>query len=102
VKISSIAARRRVGVVLTEDVVKIAGQQGRYAVGHDCCFSSLDRVPLALMYPTREGMATTTPSRLPEIASDQGCSGAGYLVDIFRARLRVYVHANLIARVLLC
>jgi hypothetical protein len=37
-------------VVLTEDVVKIAGQQGRYAVGHGCCFSSLDRVPLALMY----------------------------------------------------
>jgi hypothetical protein len=37
-------------VVLTEDVVKIAGQQGRYAVGHRCCFSSLDRVPLALMY----------------------------------------------------
>src|SRR6266446_3399671 len=37
-------------VVLTEDVVKIAGQQGRYAVEHGCCFSSLDRVPLALMY----------------------------------------------------
>src|SRR5207245_4070966 len=37
-------------VVLTEDVVKIAGQQGRYAVGHGCSFSSLDRVPLALMY----------------------------------------------------
>src|SRR5712664_2422494 len=37
-------------VALTEDVVKIAGQQGRYAVGHGCCFSSLDRVPLALMY----------------------------------------------------
>jgi hypothetical protein len=36
--------------VLTEDVVKIAGQQGRYAVGHGCCFSSLERVPLALMY----------------------------------------------------
>ena len=32
-------------VVLTEDVVKIAGQQDRYAVGHGCCFSSLDRVP---------------------------------------------------------
>src|SRR5882724_5093686 len=29
-------------VVLTEDVVKIAGQQGRCAVGHGCCFSSLD------------------------------------------------------------
>src|SRR5437879_3493040 len=28
-------------VVLTEDVVKIAGQQGRYAVRHGCCFSSL-------------------------------------------------------------
>src|SRR3954454_301432 len=27
-------------VVLTEDLVKIAGQQGRYAVGHGCCFSS--------------------------------------------------------------
>src|SRR6266478_5443938 len=37
-------------VVLTEDVVKIAGQQGRYAVEHGCCFSSLDRVPLALQY----------------------------------------------------
>jgi hypothetical protein len=37
-------------VVLTEDVVKIACQQDRYAVGHGCCFSSLDRVPLALMY----------------------------------------------------
>jgi hypothetical protein len=37
-------------VVLTEDVVKIAGQQGRYAVGHNCCFLLLDRVPLALMY----------------------------------------------------
>src|SRR5713101_778316 len=37
-------------VVLTEDVVKIAGQQGRYAVEHGCCFSSLDRVPLVLMY----------------------------------------------------
>ena len=37
-------------VVLTEDVVKIAGQQGRYALGHGCCFSSWDRVPLALMY----------------------------------------------------
>src|SRR5258708_28044520 len=49
--------------VLTEDVVKIAGQQGRYAVGHGCCFSSLDRVPLALMcqaaYPMPpEGMTT--------------------------------------------
>jgi hypothetical protein len=31
-------------VVLTEDVVKIAGQQSRYAVGHGCCFSSLDVV----------------------------------------------------------
>jgi hypothetical protein len=30
--------------------VKIAGQQGRYALGHGCCFSSLDRAPLALMY----------------------------------------------------
>src|SRR5438876_4202992 len=39
-------------IVFTEDVVKIAGQQGRYAVGHGCCFSSLERVPLALMYPT--------------------------------------------------
>src|SRR6266404_2090079 len=37
-------------VVLTEDVVKIAGQQGRYAVEHGCCFSFLDRVPLALRY----------------------------------------------------
>src|SRR5258708_36648188 len=37
-------------VVITEDVVKIAGQQGRYAVGHGCCVSPLDRVPLALMY----------------------------------------------------
>lgn len=37
-------------VVLTEDVMKIAGQQGRYAVGRGCCLSSLDRVPLALMY----------------------------------------------------
>src|SRR5579862_6871162 len=37
-------------VVLTEDVVKIAGQQGRYAIEHGCCFSFLDRVPLALMY----------------------------------------------------
>jgi hypothetical protein len=42
-------------VVLTEDLVKIAGQQGRYAVGHGCCFSSLDRVPFALMYPTPQG-----------------------------------------------
>src|ERR1700690_1566162 len=42
-------------VVLTEDVVKIAGQQGRYPVGHGCCFSSLDRVALALMYPTPRG-----------------------------------------------
>src|SRR5690242_14166304 len=32
-------------VVLTEEVVKIAGQQGRYAVGHGCCFSSLDHLP---------------------------------------------------------
>src|SRR5258708_22320053 len=32
-------------VVLTENVVKIAGQQGRYAVRHRCCLSSLDRVP---------------------------------------------------------
>src|SRR5882672_6323070 len=38
-------------IVLTEDVVKIAGQQSRYGVGHGRCFSSLDRVPLALMYP---------------------------------------------------
>ena len=37
-------------IVFTEDVVKIAGQQGRYTVGHGCWFSSLDRVPLALMY----------------------------------------------------
>src|SRR2546425_10911057 len=37
-------------VILTEDVVKIAGQQGRYAGGPGCCFSSLDRVPLVLMY----------------------------------------------------
>src|SRR5579864_3147221 len=37
-------------VILTEDVVKIAGQQGRNAIGHGCCFSCLDRVPLALMY----------------------------------------------------
>src|SRR5260370_1677441 len=37
-------------VVLTEDVVKIATQHGRYAVGHGCWLSSLDRVPLALMY----------------------------------------------------
>src|ERR1700693_4499763 len=36
--------------VVNADVVKIAGQQGRYAVEHGCCFSSLDRVPLALMY----------------------------------------------------
>src|SRR5207302_9831423 len=42
-------------IVLTEDVVKIAGQQGRYAVGHGCCFSSLDHVALALMYPTPRG-----------------------------------------------
>src|SRR6266568_1134938 len=41
--------------VFTEDVVKIAGQQGRYAVGHGCCFSSLDHVALALMYPTPRG-----------------------------------------------
>ena len=39
-------------VVLTEDVTKITGQQGRYAVGHGSCFSSQDRVPLALMYST--------------------------------------------------
>ncbi len=38
------------GVVFTEDVVKIADEQGRYAVGHGYCFSSLDRVPLALIY----------------------------------------------------
>src|SRR6266446_7720750 len=37
-------------IVFTEDVVKIAGQQGRYAVGHGCCFSSLDRVPLTITY----------------------------------------------------
>ena len=37
-------------VVLTEDVVKVACQQGRYAVGHGCWLSYLDRVPLALMY----------------------------------------------------
>src|SRR5713226_6949315 len=35
-------------VVLTGDFVKIGGQQGRYAVGHGYCFSSWDRVPLAL------------------------------------------------------
>src|SRR5258705_13880803 len=29
-------------IVFTEDVVKIAGQQGRYAVGHGCSFSPLD------------------------------------------------------------
>src|SRR6266581_6472735 len=39
-------------VVLTEDVVKIAGQQGRYAVRHGSCFSSLDRVLLALRTST--------------------------------------------------
>src|SRR5437016_11347946 len=48
-------------VVLTEDVVKIACQQGRYGVGHGCCFSSSDRVPLALMYPTPQGNGKTTP-----------------------------------------
>src|SRR5258706_15535922 len=37
-------------VVLTEDVVKVACQQGRYAVGHGRWLSSLDRVPLALVY----------------------------------------------------
>src|SRR5712692_7798955 len=42
---------RALTLVLTEDVVKIARQQGRYAVGHGCCFSSLDRVPLALANP---------------------------------------------------
>jgi len=42
-------------VILTEDVMKIAGQQGRYGVEHGCCFSSSDRVPLALMYPTPQG-----------------------------------------------
>src|SRR6266852_8488897 len=35
-------------VVLTEDFVKIAGQQRRYAIGHGYGFSSWDRVPLAL------------------------------------------------------
>jgi len=38
------------GVVFTEDVAKITDEQRRYAVGHGYCFSSLDRVPLALMY----------------------------------------------------
>src|SRR2546422_5367924 len=28
------------GVVFTEDVVKIAGQQGRYAMGHSCLLSN--------------------------------------------------------------
>jgi hypothetical protein len=37
-------------VVLAEDLVKIAGQQGRYAVGHGRCLSSLDWAPLALMH----------------------------------------------------
>src|SRR6266568_694853 len=38
-------------VVLTEEVVKVARQQGRYAVGHGWCFSSRDRVPLAANVP---------------------------------------------------
>src|SRR5258708_16164008 len=37
-------------IVFTEDVVKIAGQQGRYAVGHGCSFSSLDCVRLTITY----------------------------------------------------
>src|SRR6266478_7901676 len=36
------------GVVFTENLLQIAGQQGRYAVRHGCCFSSLDRLALAL------------------------------------------------------
>src|SRR5580704_18184800 len=58
-------------IVFTEDVVKIAGQQGRYAVGHGCSFSSLDCGPLALMYPTPRGNGKTTtmrPLRFPPSA----------------------------------
>ena len=32
------------GVVFTEDVLKIAGQQGRYAARPDCSFSCLGRI----------------------------------------------------------
>ena len=45
-------------VVLTEDVVKIAGQQGRYAERHGCWFSSLQRVP-ALIYRGVDGRRTS-------------------------------------------
>src|SRR6202140_2813201 len=61
-------------VVLTEDVVKNAGQQGRYPVGHGCCFSSLDRVPLALMYPTPRGNDNSMqPLNSPSSARQRAC-----------------------------
>src|SRR4029077_7870773 len=45
-------------VVLTEDVVKIAGQQGRYAVEHGCCFSALDRVTHSFRPRVRDHITT--------------------------------------------
>jgi len=63
-------------VALTEDVVKIVGQQGRDAVGHGCCFFSLDRVPLALMYPTLQGSgeySSMQPLNSPPSARRRAC-----------------------------
>src|SRR5258706_16006702 len=75
-------------VVLTEDVVKIAGQQGRCAVEHGCCFSSLDRVPLGLMYQAAypmppEGM--TTPCRRSTLLHQRGSALADFLKCRFEA-----------------
>src|SRR6266436_3653787 len=70
-------------VVLTEDVVKIAGQQDRYAVGHGCCFSSWDRVPLALMCPTPRGSGMTTPSSRSTLLHQRGSALADFLKSRF-------------------
>src|SRR5438876_10137297 len=72
-------------VFFTEDVVKIAGQQGRYAVGHGCCFSSLDRVPLVLMYWAPRGWGMTTPSSRSTLLHQRGSALADSLKRHFEA-----------------
>src|SRR5580704_1400819 len=51
-------------IVLTEDILKIAGEQGRYGVGHGCSFSSLGQ-----SYEFRRPVRFVPHSRIGEFHS---------------------------------